>query len=216
MDYHTCPNLAVMFFAEAARQGDRPFLWAKRQGAYRPLNWDEAARQVTDLAKGLRALGLQRGDRVGAGLREPAGMDHRRSRHHGGGRHHRAGLYHPYRRGLPLRAGQLRRASWSSSRPRALAHRVLPAAAQVPGPPKAILIEPPEDGLASHVELRSWQSVLELGASLAGRCRGLDHGDQARRRRLPDLHLGHGRHAQGRDDDAWQHARQLPRRRCGC
>ena len=75
MDYHTCPNLAAMFFAEAARQGGQPFLWAKRQGAYRPLNWGDAARQVTELARGLRALGLQRGDRVDAGLRKPAGMD---------------------------------------------------------------------------------------------------------------------------------------------
>ena len=49
-----------------------------------------------------------------------------------------------------------------------LAKRVLPAAAQVPGPPKVILIEPPEEGLASHVELRSWHSVLELGQSSPG------------------------------------------------
>ena len=34
MDYHTCPNLAAMFFDWAARRGERPFLWAKRDGAY--------------------------------------------------------------------------------------------------------------------------------------------------------------------------------------
>jgi long-chain acyl-CoA synthetase len=59
------PNLAAMFFAQARRLGDRPFLWAKRQGAYQPLSWRETADQVTDLARGLRALGVQRGDRVG-------------------------------------------------------------------------------------------------------------------------------------------------------
>ncbi|MGH7000036.1 MAG: AMP-binding protein, partial [Stellaceae bacterium] len=64
MDYHTCPNLAAMFFAEATRQGDRPFLWAKQAGAYKALNWREARQQVADLAKGLRALGIGRGDRV--------------------------------------------------------------------------------------------------------------------------------------------------------
>ncbi len=59
------PNLAAMFFAQARRRGDRPFLWAKRDGAYRSLGWRDAAAQVSDLARGLRALGLQRGDRVG-------------------------------------------------------------------------------------------------------------------------------------------------------
>ncbi|MGH6995413.1 MAG: AMP-binding protein, partial [Stellaceae bacterium] len=64
MDYHTCPNLAAMFFAEATRQGDRPFLWAKQAGAYHALTWRDAQQQVTELAKGLRALGIARGDRV--------------------------------------------------------------------------------------------------------------------------------------------------------
>ncbi|HXP13197.1 MAG TPA: AMP-binding protein, partial [Stellaceae bacterium] len=167
MDYHTCPNLAVMFFAEAARQGSQPFLWAKRQGAYRPLNWDDAARQVTDLAKGLRALGLQRGDRAvlvaenrpewiiadlavmtAGGITVPAYTTH---------------TVEDYRYVLANCGAKLVIVSTA-----ALANRVLPAAAQVPGPPKAILIEPPEDGLASHVELRSWHSVLELGASAPG------------------------------------------------
>ncbi|HXP12250.1 MAG TPA: long-chain fatty acid--CoA ligase, partial [Stellaceae bacterium] len=50
----------------------------------------------------------------------------------------------------------------------ALAARVLPAAAQVSSVAKAIVIEPPEGGLASHVELRSWHSVLELGETAPG------------------------------------------------
>jgi len=64
MDYHTCPNLAAMFFEEAARRGERPFLWLKRDGRYRPISWQEVARQVTHFARGLRALGIERGDRV--------------------------------------------------------------------------------------------------------------------------------------------------------
>ncbi|HEX3881763.1 MAG TPA: long-chain fatty acid--CoA ligase [Stellaceae bacterium] len=64
MDYASCRNLPAMFFAEAARQGERPFLWAKRAGAYRPQSWAEAARQVNRLARGLAALGIERGDRV--------------------------------------------------------------------------------------------------------------------------------------------------------
>jgi long-chain acyl-CoA synthetase len=58
------PNLAAMFFDQARRRGDRPFLWAKHGGVYRPITWREAATQVEALARGLRALGLERGDRV--------------------------------------------------------------------------------------------------------------------------------------------------------
>ncbi len=167
MDYHTCPNLAVMFFAEAARQGARPFLWTKRQGAYRPLSWGDAARQVTDLAKGLRALGLQRGDRAvlvaenrpewiiadlavmaAGGITVPAYTTH---------------TVEDYRYVLANCGAKLVIVSTA-----ALAARVLPAAAQVPGVAKTIVIEPPKDGLASHVELRSWHSVLELGATAPG------------------------------------------------
>jgi long-chain acyl-CoA synthetase len=58
------PNLAAMFFDQAARHGDKPFLWEKRDGAYRPIAWADAAARVADLARGLRALGIKRGDRV--------------------------------------------------------------------------------------------------------------------------------------------------------
>ena len=37
MDYATCRSLPAMFFDAAAQRGDRPFLWAKRDGTYRPL-----------------------------------------------------------------------------------------------------------------------------------------------------------------------------------
>lgn len=57
-------NLVSMFLARAAEKGDRPFLWAKRDGAWRPTSWTEAARQVTALAAALTRLGLQPGDRV--------------------------------------------------------------------------------------------------------------------------------------------------------
>ena len=57
-------NLVSMFLARAAEKGDRPFLWAKRDGAWRPTSWTEAARQVAALAAALTRLGLQPGDRV--------------------------------------------------------------------------------------------------------------------------------------------------------
>jgi len=58
------PNLVAMFLARADEGGDRPFLWRKAGDAWVPLSWAEAARQVASLAAGLKAIGLQPGDRV--------------------------------------------------------------------------------------------------------------------------------------------------------
>ena len=64
MSVHTWPNLVVMFFDQVKRHGDAPFLWAKRDGAFHPLTWRQAAEQVVALARGLKHLGLDVGDRV--------------------------------------------------------------------------------------------------------------------------------------------------------
>jgi len=58
------PNLVAMFFARAREKGDAPFLWAKRDGAWRSTSWREAASDVARLAAALKRLGLQPGDRV--------------------------------------------------------------------------------------------------------------------------------------------------------
>ena len=58
------PNLVTMFFTRAREKGDAPFLWAKREGAWVATSWAEAARQVASLATALRAIGIERGDRV--------------------------------------------------------------------------------------------------------------------------------------------------------
>lgn len=63
-DYGACSNLARMFFDRAGERGERPFLWAKRDGAYQPVTWAEAARRVGALSRGLRTLGVRPGDRV--------------------------------------------------------------------------------------------------------------------------------------------------------
>src|SRR4029079_7673511 len=57
-------NLVAMFLARAAEKGDAPFLWAKRDGEWRAVSWNEAARQVAGLAEGLQRIGLERGARV--------------------------------------------------------------------------------------------------------------------------------------------------------
>ncbi|MES2987882.1 MAG: long-chain fatty acid--CoA ligase [Pseudomonadota bacterium] len=57
-------NLVAMFFARAREKGDKPFLWHKTGGAWKPTSWAEGARQVASLSTALTALGLKRGDRV--------------------------------------------------------------------------------------------------------------------------------------------------------
>jgi long-chain acyl-CoA synthetase len=166
MDYHTCPNLAAMFFEQAARRGERPFLWAKRGGAYQPISWREAAQQVTALARGLRALGLERGERVAlvcenrpewviadfaimtaGGITVPAYTTNTVDDH----RH--------------ILASSGARAVIVSTAP--LTQRVMPAADQVTSVENIISIEPPTGGQLSHVEVHLWRDVMGRGAALA-------------------------------------------------
>lgn len=58
------PNLVTMFFTRASEKGDAPFLWRKQGGSWQSISWTQAACQVASLSAGLKATGLQRGDRV--------------------------------------------------------------------------------------------------------------------------------------------------------
>ena len=165
MDYHTCPNLAAMFFDWAAQKGDRPFLWAKRDGAYRPISWRAAAADVRALARGLRALGVGRGDRVAlvaenrpewtvadlaimaaGAITVPAYTTHMVDDH----RH--------------LLSNSGAKAVIVSTA--ALAQRLLPAADQVSTIGAIITMEPLSRGQLSHAEIHLWQDVLARGAAL--------------------------------------------------
>ncbi len=64
MDAENWPNLVTMFFDQAERLADKPFLWAKTDGVYREMSWRQAADRVGALAGGLEALGVAPGDRV--------------------------------------------------------------------------------------------------------------------------------------------------------
>jgi len=57
-------NLVSLFFAQADRLGERPFLWKSTGGQYECQTWREIAARVSALARGLRHLGVGRGDRV--------------------------------------------------------------------------------------------------------------------------------------------------------
>jgi long-chain acyl-CoA synthetase len=58
------PNLVTMFFTRAQQGGERPFLWAKRDGKWVSTSWSEAARTVASLSAALKRIGLRRGDTV--------------------------------------------------------------------------------------------------------------------------------------------------------
>ena len=60
----TWPNLISMFFAQAEKHSDKPFLWAKEEGEYVSQSWRDVAETVMALAKGLKQLGIEDGDRV--------------------------------------------------------------------------------------------------------------------------------------------------------
>ena len=57
-------SLPGMFFAQAQRLGEKPFLWAKVDGVYRPHSWAAVAQRTRAAAQGLLAAGVKPGDRV--------------------------------------------------------------------------------------------------------------------------------------------------------
>jgi len=64
IDIEPVTSLPAMFFAQARRLGERPFLWAKIDDVYRPHTWNAVAERVTAAAHGLKAAGVKAGDRV--------------------------------------------------------------------------------------------------------------------------------------------------------
>ena len=51
-------NLVSMFYSQADRMGEKPFIWSKVDGSYKSLSWKEAAYQITTLSSSLN-LGIQ-------------------------------------------------------------------------------------------------------------------------------------------------------------
>lgn len=162
MDYQACPNLARLFFDQAKRLGSKPFLWAKRDGAWEPLTWQQAEAQVLALARGLQALGVGRGDRVAVvaenrpewvvadlaivslgALVVPAYITNTVNDH----------------RHILANSG----AKGAIVSTRALTERVLPAAREVPGCSFVAAIDPPAISQTVGPRLLSWTELLALG-----------------------------------------------------
>jgi long-chain acyl-CoA synthetase len=163
MDYDSCRSLPSMFFQQAGRLGDKPFLWAKQDGKYGPISWAEAARDVRRLALGLKSLGIGRGERIGlvsenrpewiiadlaivsaGAITVPAYVTHTVE-------DHRHVLANSGARAVIV------------SKP-TLSARVLAAANQVDTVNTVIAIEPPT-GQASAVDLLSWGEMIKRGAA---------------------------------------------------
>ncbi len=62
--YLRWPSLPAMAFEVMERWNEAPFLWSKRNGAYRSHSFADTAGLIADCAYGLRDLGLAPGDRV--------------------------------------------------------------------------------------------------------------------------------------------------------
>src|SRR6266481_136626 len=165
MDYDSCRSLPAMFFEQAGQLGNKPFLWAKREGTYRAISWAAAARDVRRLALGLKSLGIGRGERVGlvsenrpewviadlaimsaGAITVPAYVTHTVDDH----RH--------------VLANSGARAVIVSKPP--LSARVLAAANQVSTVHTVITIEPAA-GHASAVDVLPWEEVLARGGETA-------------------------------------------------
>jgi long-chain acyl-CoA synthetase len=57
-------TLASLFQERVAQSGDKPAIFIKREGSYRPITWRELAEDARRLAAGLQRCGVAPGDRV--------------------------------------------------------------------------------------------------------------------------------------------------------
>ncbi|MCH8809246.1 MAG: long-chain fatty acid--CoA ligase [Proteobacteria bacterium] len=165
MDYSAWQSLPAMFFEQAEKRADRNFLWARREGAYRPLTWGQTARAVKDLSRGLRALGLEPGERVvllsenrpewliadvavmaAGAITVPAYTTNTSADHN------------------HLLTDSGARGAIVSTR--ALAGRLLPAAIEAPDCKWLICIEDLDTGQQGPIEIHGWARVLDEGAAL--------------------------------------------------
>ena len=64
MDYKRAASLPQIFFQQAEKLGENPFLWAKKDGLYQAWTWARLQREVICLARALADLGVKPQDRV--------------------------------------------------------------------------------------------------------------------------------------------------------
>lgn len=62
--YDVWRSLPEIFLTRANELGQKPLFWAKKREGWRSISWTEASDMVSALSRGLRALGIEPGDRV--------------------------------------------------------------------------------------------------------------------------------------------------------
>jgi long-chain acyl-CoA synthetase len=155
-------NLVDAFHASVAARGERPFLWRKEGGEYHPHGWREIERTVGRLARALRALGVQPGDRLvvcaenrpewfvadlaaltlGA-VTVPAYTTNTR-------RDHRFVIEHSGARAVVFSG-------------KTVARQLLPAVRELATVDVLIAIEPPADADVGELEIVRWEDALARG-----------------------------------------------------
>ncbi|MDO8606571.1 MAG: long-chain fatty acid--CoA ligase [Phaeospirillum sp.] len=162
VDIRTCPSLPAMFLEQAKDMGQRPFLWAKRGGVWRVLSWRDVALDVVALAGGLRALGLEPGDRVAlVSENRPEWVIADLAIMAAGGITVPAYTTNTVADHLHILDNSGARLVIVSSRQ--LAERVLAAATRADRQPGVIAIEPPPLSQSAGVDMQSWGAVLTMG-----------------------------------------------------
>lgn len=167
MNYREIRSLPAMFFAQAEKCASQPFLWRKQAGQWHPLTWAEVAEKTQALAKGLRRLGIARGDRVvlvaenrpewliadlaimtAGGITVPAYTTNTIADH------------------LHILSDSGAKCAIVSTA--ALAEPLLPAAAQTAGVDDVIAIETPKVPAPAGVRVHTWEQVLQGDLASAG------------------------------------------------
>jgi len=64
MDYSALSSLPEMFFKQSEQLGNAPFLWSKQNERWQSMTWREVREQAEAVTRGLRSLGIRKGDRV--------------------------------------------------------------------------------------------------------------------------------------------------------
>lgn len=62
--YRDAQSLPALFFNSAEGKRRKPFVWTKRKGAYESESWGKIEKDVVNLAKALKDMGVAHGDRV--------------------------------------------------------------------------------------------------------------------------------------------------------
>lgn len=167
IDYQNCTSLTAMFFEQAARGGDRPFLWAKRAGKYAPRSWREVATEARELAGGLRQLGLEPGDRVMVvAENRPEWLIADIATMAAGGITVPAYTTNTIQDHLHILNNSGAKVVIVSTRQ--LAERVLAAAWQAAHPPSVITIEPAAIRQNTGLHILEWDQVLHMGSVAPG------------------------------------------------